>query len=53
MLQSLRCDCIQDSAWSVSVYREEDEDEGEDARMRITLLFRKVSARCCVAASPI
>jgi hypothetical protein len=50
--QDLRFHCSEGLVWPVSMYREEDKYEGNENRMRITLLFLKASARYCAPTCP-
>ena len=59
VLLYLRFDCRRDIVWWVSVWKSADgytyclDEERERERMRITVLFRNPSARCCAPFSPI
>ena len=59
VLLYLRFDSRRDLVWWVSVWKSADgytyclDEERERERMRITVLFRNASARCCAPLSPI
>ena len=46
--QHLQFLCDEASMWLVSMCRDEDEYKRDENRMRITELFLKISARCCI-----